>query len=132
MKLAFKLSPINILGPIAYTSSSDKKIFKSVIIGKYWENDTNANNYKVSLYLNNYKRDSFYSSDLIHTIKEGYFIIIDDEFEYLKTTFDIFKKHNIIDIQKYLDDFKNKYDIANSEKDLINIYILIEFLKNLF
>lgn len=69
MKVLFSARPVMmvpILG-IALTSSSDKYEIEEFTIGKYWEDDTDANVFKVKLYPRDSKRfgrENLYSSDL--------------------------------------------------------------------
>jgi len=76
MKLRLEVNPISVIIPqmgIAF-SSSDKTIKADFIVGKYWEDDEDANRYKVKLIPTDEFRqvcgnEKFYSSDLISMIE---------------------------------------------------------------
>lgn len=76
MKLLFPANPIEWVIPsmrIALSSNS-KEEMTEFTVSKYWENDTDANKYKVKLIPTDDKRfgnEKLYSSDLISLINHG-------------------------------------------------------------
>jgi len=79
MKILFPCSPVMIVPAlgIALTSSSDKTQMVEMEVSKYWNDDVDANSYKVKLVPVSeenkklYGNEKLYSSDLKQLINDG-------------------------------------------------------------
>lgn len=67
----------NVMG-FRYTSSNDQEYPCYYRVERYWENDTDPNQYKVRLkscVTPDFADDSMYSSDLVSSIEKGHTIV---------------------------------------------------------
>lgn len=63
--------------PACYCSGMRGEMLEGVV-SKYWEDDVDANAYKVKVICEDGKHNSFYSSDLSSLIKEGTVKVLTD------------------------------------------------------
>lgn len=79
MKVLFPCSPVMVVPAlgVAITSSSNKTQMVEMEVSRYWDNDTDANSYKVKLVPVSeenkqlYGNEKLYSSDLKQLINDG-------------------------------------------------------------
>lgn len=130
MKIAAPISPLNIIGPLAFTSSNDPKIFSILETTKYWDNDEDICAYKVNLSIGDYKEHSYYTSDLRSLCESGTYIVYDKYIQELEKIYDLLYKKCFI-TSAFVKEFNKHYDITHSDKSLVKIFTVVSYIKNL-